>query len=66
MRLTKSTSRSLSDVCVSAGQVFFGIVIAGFALLELDPLKVLVILSNLLWALGLWLLAIYFAERGKL
>ena len=66
LRLNRSGYRQFSVICVDIAQVFFGVAIGGGVLTSLDISKLIVLISELAFALGFWYLSVYFAEKGKI
>ena len=65
IQLTKSRSRSLSNISADIAQVFFAAAVAS-VVLPLDSTRVLVVISYLLLSVLLWFISIVFAEKGKI
>lgn len=66
LSLTRSEFKALSQVFIAAGQVFFAAFVAGIAVLTLDPLKLFVLLLELIFSIFSWYLSVAFARKGRL
>ena len=64
-KFNNSTFRALSNICNVIGQVFFGGFVA-LNILPIDFFKLVIVILDLLLAIGFWFLSIKFAEKGKL
>lgn len=65
LKLTKSKTRTLSNISLDIAQVFFATAVA-IAVVPLDSQKLLVLILNLGIAIIAWYLALLFAEKGKI
>lgn len=65
MKFTKSKARALSNICTDIAQVFFALFV-GTLVLPVDSSKIFVIVLELGFSIVFWILAILFAEKGKI
>lgn len=65
-KLTRSTSKALSNICADIAQIFFATWVVAVVVIPLDIGKALVVIFGLLLSIGFWILSLKFADKGKL